>query len=638
MRPSSSPSQVVRFGLFEVDPRTRELRKNGVLIKLQGQPFQILAALLERPGETVTREELRRNLWPADTFVDFDNSVNAAVNRLREALGDSAENPRFIQTLPRRGYRFVAPVRTVDHGVAGVSGKDYRSDGKPFREGRQFPVAAKLRIAGATALAIVLALSLYLWKDRSHKPKAAAIRSIAVLPLENLTGDSSQEYFSDGMTDALITNLAEIKALRVVSRSSTVRYKGTRKSMSQIGRELNVDAVIEGTVVRSGERVRIDAQLIEAASDRHLWAGSYEQDVEDVLALQAEVARAVAREISIQVTPQEDAILTHARPVNKQAYEDYLRGRFFWNKRTEDGALKGIAYFERALKKDPQYAQALSGISDAYALLGFYGTIPPEQAYPKARAAASNALRLDKNLAEAHVSLADTDLWFDWNWAEAEAEFKRAIELNPSYDGAYRQYSNFLVARRRVNEALAASSKALELDPVSSTLETHLGWMFFLNGQQVQSIQQFRRIIEFDPNYARAHRDLAMVLAYQGNSGEAVGEARKAVELSEPTPIMLLALGYAYAKAGQKTELYQVIRRLRHQRVQRYVSPFYVAVLYAAGGDKDPAFTWLETAYRERSPQLAWLQVYPPLDDLRSDPRFEDLVRRVEIGRQDPVN
>ena len=635
MAPLASSSRVVRFGVFEVDLRTRELRKNGVLIKLQGQPYQILAALLERPGEMVKRAELRQSLWSEDTFVDFDNSVNAAVNRLREALGDSAENPRFIQTLPRRGYRFIAPVETLDHEPTDTSVENQSSDEKTPPPLRAPFWKSWYWIAASAVLAILFVAGLYVRRlGSSHQPGAVTIRSIAVLPLENLTGDSAQEYFSDGMTDALITNLAEIKALRVISRTSSMRYKGTQKPLPQIGYELNADAVIEGTVIRSGDRVRIDAQLIETATDRHLWAGSYERNLQDVLALQGEVARSVVREVRVQVSPQEAALLSVAGPVNKDAYEDYLRGRFFWNKRTEAGTQKSIEYFESALKKDPEYAEALSGISDAYALLGFYGTIPPQQAYPQAKATASNALRMDQNLAEAYVSLADTNLWFDWNWSDAEANFKRAIELNPNYETAYRKYSNFLLARRRTSEALAMSRKALELDPLSSTLATHLGWVLFLNGQQDRAIAQLRKTIELDPYYARARRDLALVLACTGNSSGAIKEGHKAIELSEPTPIMLEALGYAYAKAGKTAEFRAILRQLEQERAQRYVSPFYEAVLYAASGQQDRAFAWLETAYRERSPQLVWLQVYPPLDELRSDPRFQELVRRVEAGRR----
>jgi len=635
MPPTAVSSRAVRFGVFEVDLRACELRKNGVLLKLQGQPFQILTLLLERPGAMVTREELRQKLWSADTFVDFDNSLNAAINRLRETLGDSAENPRFVQTLPRRGYRFIVPVERVDQDAEVVVAEAVSPRETSRSEGpapqRAFP-KWKLWAAGIAIVTALLPTAFYFWKLRSNHLSTSKIRSLAVLPLANLAGGSSQEFFSDGMTDALITNLAQIHALRVISLTSTLRYKGTQKPLPQIGRELNVDAVLIGEVVHSGERVRIDIQLIESATDRHLWVGSYERNLEDVLALQAEVAGDVAREIRVQVTPQEGELLAAAPPVNKEAYEEYLRGRFFWNKRTEAGTEKSIEYFENALKKDPHYAQAFSGLSDAYSMLGFYGTISPQEAYPQARAAATNALRLDKNLADAHVSLAEVSFWFDWNWSNAEAEFKRATDLNPSYDTAYRKYSNFLIARGRVSEALAVARKALELDPVSATLATHLGWFMFLGGQPEQAIDQLRKTIDLDPFYARAHRDLALVLARQGSFTEAIREGQRAIELSESSPIMLEALGYAYARAGRKADAEKILSQLERQRAHRYVSPFYEAIIWGAAGDKERAFAWLEKAYRERSSQLAWLKVYPPADELRSDPRFAELLQRVERG------
>ena len=639
MLPQLFSSRVVRFGVYEVDLRTKELRKNGVLLRLQGQPFQILAVLLERSGEMVTREELRQTLWPADTFVDFDNSVNGAINRLREVLGDSAENPRFIQTLPRRGYRFIAPVESTPSNVTSPVAETVlpvqERDAPGARPRR--PLAKGLLLAAGISLgSVLLFVGLYQWKFTvRHQPISTPIRSIAVIPLTNLTGDPSQEFFSDGMTDALITNLAQIHALRVISRTSTMRYKGTHKPLQQIGRELNVDAVVEGTVFLSGERVRINVQLLETSSDRHLWARSYERNLEDVLALQDEVAESIAREIQVKVTAQENALLTTSQPVNKDAYLDYLQGRALWSKRTEVATQKSIEYFESALLKEPQFAPALSGISDAYSLLGFYGAMPPQDAYTRAEIAANSALRIDSNLAEAHVSLGDVSLWSDWNWAAAEAEFKEGIELNPNYETGYRKYSNLLAARRRNDEALALARRALELDPRSPTMATHLAWMLFLSGQPDAAIEQLRNTIDLDPYYARAHRDLAIVLAHQGNVAESLRESRRAIELSEASPLTLEALGYAYARAGQKGQLDGVLRQLDQQRAHRYVSPFYQAVLYAASGRKDRAFDWLERAYRERSPQLAWLQVYPPLDELRSDPRFGELVQRVErSGRE----
>jgi TolB-like protein/DNA-binding winged helix-turn-helix (wHTH) protein/Flp pilus assembly protein TadD len=629
---------LIHFGAFEVDLSSGELRKNGVKVRLPDQSFQVLAMLTENPGKVVTRDELRKKLWPGDTFVDFDDGLNSAVLRLRNALGDSAETPRFVETLPRRGYRFIAllngSIPVAQPPVDGFAEPKVA----PARVTRKF--SGQLGVAAAVlaaVLAALLALNVGGARRRFFSRRAPVrIHSLAVLPLENLTGDPAQEYFADGMTDALITDLAQIRALRVISRTSAMHYKGAKKTLSEIARELGVDAVIEGTVVRSGEHVRIDAQLIQANTDRHLWAKSYESDLRDVVALQGDVAREIAKEIQIQVTPQERALLSASHPVSTEAYDDYLRGRFFWNKRTEAGTQKSIEYFELALQEDPRYAPALSGIADAYNLLGFYGAVPPQQAYPRAKAAASEALKLDDSLAEAHVSLAGTKIWFDWDWSGGEAELKRAIELNPNYTVAYRAYSNFLAGMGRTGEAMAAARKAQDLDPLSATLSTHLGWTLFLTGNEDEAIEQFRKTLEMDPYYARAHRDLALVLAHRGPSDEAVREARKAIELSEASPMMLEALGYAYRRAGQQKEFHKILRQFQEPSASRYMSPFYEAVLYAAADQNDAAFKALETAYRQRSSQLFWLNAYPLLDTLRSDTRFSELVSRVGLPKTRP--
>jgi TolB-like protein/DNA-binding winged helix-turn-helix (wHTH) protein/Flp pilus assembly protein TadD len=652
MTNSAQPGEFVRFGAFQVDLPSGELRKNGVKIRLPDQSFQILVMLTKSPRKVVTREELRNKLWPTDTFVDFDSGLNSAILRLRNALGDSAEHPRYIETLPRRGYRFIAEVNgdaskvaeagaLTDSIEAGEIARALGSQAVAAAEASPVPSlrrVGKFRLAvavGSTAAALILGL--YFSRERPFGTNAAArIQSLAVLPLENLTGDPSQEYFADGMTDALITDLAQIRSLRVISRTSAMRYKGVKKTLPEIARELGVDAVVEGTVVRGGDRVRIDAQLIQAKTERHLWAKSYERDMRDVVALQGDVAQAIAKEIQIQVTPQERALLAVSRPVNTAAYEDYLRGRFFWNKRTEAGTKKSIEYFELALQKDPHYAPALSGMADAYNLLGFYGGVPPQQAYPRAKAAATEALKLDDSLAEAHVSLAGTKIWFDWDWSGGEAELKRAIELKPNYETAYRAYSNYLAGMGRAEEAIAAARKAHDLDPLSATLSTHVGSTLFLTGHEDLAIEQFRKTLEMDPYYAWAHRDLAVALAYKGQSAEAIREARKSIELSEANPIMLEALGYAYARAGQRREFQKILRQLQEQRASRYVSPFYEAVLYAAADQNDAAFKALESAYHERSSQLFWLNAYPMLDTLRSDTRFAELVSRVGLPKTHP--
>ena len=636
-----------RFGVYEVDFRAGELRKSGHKIRLQDQPLQVLAMLLEHPREVVTREELRQKLWPGDTFVDFDHGLNNAINRLREALNDSPDTPQFIETLPRRGYRFVAEVNveTATTHSAGMASE------APTRAGPSSPApetietsktpsdqpsrrATGLWLVAAVAVSAALALAYLSYKHPFSSSAATPIHSIAVLPLENLSGDPSQDYFADGMTAALITDLAQIKALQVASRTSTRIYKGSKKPLPQIAHELNVDVVVAGTVVRSGEHVRIDAQLILGSTDRHLWANSYERDLGNVVALQGEVARTIADEIHAQITPEERTQLNAAPRVNSEAYLAYLKGRYLWNERTESAVTKGIELFQEAIAKDPNYALAYSGLADSYGLLGFYGAVPPKDAYSLAKADAIKALELDSSIAEAHVSLGDAKLYLDWDWSGGEAEFKRAIELNPKYDTAYRKYSNYLAGMSRTDESIATARKALELDPVSITLSTHLGWMLYLAHQNDLALQQYKKTLEMDPNYARGRRDFSLALVEKGNYEDAIREARRAIELSQASPLMLEALGYAYAKGGRKDEARKVLRELREMSKRRYVSPFDPAVIHAGLGDKDAAFFFLEKALREHAGQLLWLNVYPALDNLRSDRRFAQIASRVGLPNQ----
>jgi TolB-like protein/DNA-binding winged helix-turn-helix (wHTH) protein len=447
------PTSVVRFGTYEVSLQSGEVRKAGLRIRVQQQPMKLLEILLERPGEVVTREELRSRVWTDESFGDFDQAVNIAIAKLRSALGDSAENPRFVETLPKRGYRFIADVSVVDSDARPKmpeSAPEDLSATEPADklQGAGLAVAPKRRLWSPlrviVAFALVLSLPiLAVWLFRSRGPAPTGIRSLAVLPLDNLSGGASQNYFADGMTDELITDLAQISALRVISRTSVMAYKGARKPLPQIARELNVDAVVEGTVLHSGDQVRITAQLIEAATDKHLWSESYEGDLRDTLALQKKVASAIAEQIRIELTPQEQAALKNAKVVNPEAYEAYLKGRYFWNKRTADGLKVALAYFNQAIEEDPKDAQAYSGLADTYALLGDweYGVLVPSEAYPKAKAAAIKALQLDKTLGEAHTSLAFSLDAFDWDWESAETEFRRAIQLNPGYATAHHWYA-----------------------------------------------------------------------------------------------------------------------------------------------------------------------------------------------------
>jgi len=632
----------LRFGVFELDLRAGELRKHGLRVRLQEQPTQVLAMLLEHPGEVVTREELQKKLWPADTFVDFDHGLNKAISKIREALSDSAESPRFVETVARRGYRFLAEVKVADsaavgspelaalsHAVAEVGDRPDLA-GKPAMPKHLLsPLAWKI----PAFVLLLLVASFAAWKLHSWNRPSLVIRSLAVLPLESLSSDASQDYFADGMTDELISDLGQISALRVISRTSVMVYKHARKPLPQIARELNVDAVVEGTVLRSGDQVRITAQLIEASTDKHLWSQSYQGELRDTLALQSKVARAIADQIRINLNPREQAALKNVKVVNPHAYESFLKGRYFWNKRTADGLKVALAYFIRAIDEDPKYAQAYSGLADTYALLGDwqYAVMTPKKALPKAKAAAIKALELDGALGEAHNSLAFCLDGFDWDFDSAGKEFRRAIELNPGYATAHHWYAWHLSLLGRYDEAIAEMIKAENLDPLSLIINADLAELLVLAHSYDESIQQSRKAIEMDPNFALAHNQLAQAYLQKHMNDEAVAELQKAVQLSGESPTIIANLARAYAASGKRSEAIMLLSDLKKRSNSTYSHGSEIAVIYAALGDRDQAMNWLEKGYEERFNPGVLLR--PGFDPLRSDPRFQDLVRRIGLPR-----
>jgi eukaryotic-like serine/threonine-protein kinase len=468
---------------------------------------------------------------------------------------------------------------------------------------------------------------------RSRRVTRGRIQAVAILPLADLSEHAEPDYFADGMTEALITDLAKINALRVISRTSVMQYKGVQRPLPQIARELNVDAVVEGSVLRSGNRVRITAQLIHAASDEHLWAESYERDLRDVLSLQDEVARAIANEIQVKLTSQDQARLVSAHSVDPEAYQLYLKGRFYWNKRTEAGLKRGIEYFHQAIDLDPNYALAYAGIADCYSLLGWdlFGALPPREALPIAKAAAKKALETDDSLAEAHNSLAWTKLAFDWDWMGAEREFKRAIELNPGYAITHHWYAECLAGMGRYAEALAEIRQAQELDPLSLIISSIVGWVFYFDRRDDQAIAEFRKTLELDPNFWVAHWTLGRAYEQKAMFVEAIAEIQKAIDFSGGSPLSLAALGHTYAVWGRRAEAERVLNELKESSKQGYISPYGIAAIHAGLGEKDQAFIWLEKAYEERSGWLIWLRAEPISDPLRSDPRFQDLLRRIGL-------
>ena len=629
----------LRFGVFELDLDSGELRKHGLRVRLQEQPFQVLKMLLENQGEVVTREDLQKKLWPADTFVDFDHGLNKAISKIREALSDSAESPRFVETVARRGYRFVAEFKVID----AVPVPRPQLEPPPAAEDRDHPYVGDKsvprkplrqplgwKIAPFALLFLVVCLAAWKLLSRDRVP---TIRSLAVLPLESLSSDVSQDYFADGMTDELISDLGQIRALRVISRTSVMAYKHARKPLPQIARELNVDAVVEGTVLRSGDQVRITAQLIEASTDKHLWSQSYEGQLRDTLSLQSDVARAIAGQIRINLNPQEQAALKNIKVVNPEAYVSFLKGRYFWNKRTADSLKAALAYFNQAIEEDPTYAQAYSGLADTYALLGDwqYAVMTPKEALPKAKAAAIKALELDSSLGEAHNSLAFCLDGFDWDFDSAGKEFRRAIELNPGYATAHHWYAWHLSLLGRYDEAIAEMKIAKNLDPLSLVINADLAELLVLAHSYDESIQQSFKTIEIDPSFGLAHNHLAQAYLQKHMNHEAVGELQKAVQLSGSSPTCIANLARAYVASGKRSEASKLLNDLKKRSNSTSSHASEIAVIYASLGDTDQAMNWLERGYEERFNPGVLLR--PGFDPLRSDPRFENLVRRIGLPR-----
>jgi TolB-like protein/DNA-binding winged helix-turn-helix (wHTH) protein/Tfp pilus assembly protein PilF len=627
----------LRFGVFEVDLRAGELRKHGLRIRLQEQPFQVLAMLLEHPGEVVGRKELQKKLWPADTFVDFDHGLNKAINKVRDALGDSAESPLFVETIARRGYRFLAEVKVGDTDP--VRGPELATPSHPAEEVRRRPdraskptllehyLPSRSWMLAVSGLLILLA-SFAVWKLHSGNGPSPVIRSLAVLPLESLSSDASQDYFADGMTDELISDLGQISALRVISRTSVMAYKHARKSLPEIARELNVDAVVEGTVIRSGDRVRITAQLIEASTDKHLWSQSYEGELRDTLALQNKVAGAIADQIRINVNPQEQAALKKVTVVNPEAYESYLKGRYFWNKRTADGLSKAIDYFNDAIHKDPNYAQAYAGLADSYALAGDwkYGLLAPREAYPKAKAAATKAIALDDTLGEAHISLAFVLDNFDWDWEPAGREFTRGIELSPGYAIGYDWYGWHLAMLGRNGDAIAEKERAESLDPLSLIINADLAEELLVAHRFDEAIKQSQKTMILDPFFAPGHYVLGQALVQKHDYNEGIAELQKAIELSPGSTAFIANLAYVYAVSGMRDKALRILTDLKSQSNQDAPE---IALVYIGLDEKDQAIAWLQKAYAERfSP---WVLMRPCFDPIRSDPGFEDLVHRIGL-------
>lgn len=622
-------SSLLRFDVFELDTRTGELRKRGAKVRLQGQPLLVLAVLLERAGDLVSREELREQIWPADTFVDFDHSLHNAIARLRDVLGDSAENPRYIETLPRRGYRFIAAVEKLP-----VPGTRSTSQNEPVSAPPE-PVVQTPRSFAAFTLSILLivAVVLAMLLVPSHRTNAASpIRSIAVLPLDNFSGDPSQDYFVDGMTDELITDLAKIGALRVTSRTSVMGYKGTKKSLPEIARELNVDGIVEGSVTRSGQRVRITAQLLQGSTDKHLWAETYDRDLGDVLKLQGELAESIAQQIRAQLSPMQQAQIRQAQVVDPAAHDAYLKGRLylangFWDR---DSLRQAQSLFQESIQKDPNFALAYAGLADTYVYLAFAGALQNDRAYRSAKEALAKALELDDSIGEAYDTLGALSWRFDWDWDAADRAYNRAIALAPSYSCAHEDRAIFLAVAGRRPEALAEIAKIDQLDTSAVSAGAEVS-AYYAMRDYPDLIEASRRSLLLDSKNWYPHYALGIGYEGAGKLQEAISEYQNAVELSDGDQNALTYLAHADDAVGHRAEAEKIFHDLERKSKQTDVSPYMMAVTYAGLGDREKAFMFLEKAYRLRDFDLVLLGADLRLDNLHSDPRFQNLLSRVGL-------
>lgn len=619
------------FGAFLLDPVEKVLLRDNLPVHLPLKAFETLLALVENEGHIVGKPELLRRVWP-DTFVE-EATLAQNIFTLRKTLANGGGGKEYIETVPKRGYRFVTPVRILETAVGGEAAREIAA-GQP----RAF---RWIWTASIAALALVVAGSWLGWRRFRRTEGATVSRTmLAVIPFENLSGDPGQDYFSDGLTEELITKFGSLspERLGVIARTTTMQYKGTKKDVRQVGSELGVNYIVEGSVVRGKDRVRINAQLIRVRDQTHVWAQSYERDLGGVVALQDDVAAAIADAVEFRLEKPSAVSGTSHGTRNSAAYEAYLEGRYFWNERSEQGHLKAIQYFKQAIADDPQYAEAYSGLADAYALLGSNPTavISRHDAMEKAREAAQKALSLNDRLVEAHTSLAFIEWHYDWNWTAAEKEFRLALQIDPSYATAHHWYAYYLMAQGRPEESLGEIRAAQRLDPLSLIINTDVAEMLFYAGRYDESIQQAERVLEMDPNFVLAMNVIAWTYVKERKYDDALQEVRRAMSVPGAGRAMEGSLAESYALAGQTAMARKLLARMQVESETLHRQGLWVSIAstYAALGDRDEAFAWLEKAVQARDGGLTLIERLPFLDSLHSDPRFADLVRRIGLPLQ----
>lgn len=616
------------FGVFELDLHTGELRRQGVKVPLQEQPLQLLGLLLEHAGDLISREEIEAQLWPDDAYGDLHHRLNNAVNKIRIALGDSAENPRFLETIPRRGYRFTAPV----HEVGGAT--EATSSPPPPRRSRVLVGATGTLILVALILATALGSALWL---SSRTPTAPASDQImmAVLPFKNIGGDPAEDYLADGLTEEMILQLGRLGSSRlgVIARTSVMPYKATDKGIRDIGEELGVDYLLEGSIRQEADQLRITTQLVRVDQQTPLWAESYNRTIDDVFGVQQEVAERVSASLALAVlAPAKGRPGPPTR--SRAAHLAYLKARYFRDQGTEEGYYRAIDYFRLAVVEDPLYARAYAGLASCQCLIAGHGleVLPPADAMPKARELANKALGLDPELAEAHAVLGMVRLKYEWDFAGAGESFLRALELNPSYAQAHFWYSLYLEAMGRREEAVLQARRARELDPISKGAAANLAMQLVNAGRFEEASAEIAEALELDAGFWGAHWVLGNLHARQADYAAATATFQNAVDLSERNSVSLSSLGFTYALAGRRSEAEALLQELQDFGKERYLSPAFIAAIHAGLGQKDEAFKWLEEAFRLRSRYLVWLEVAPEYEQLRSDPRYQELIARIGLS------
>jgi TolB-like protein/DNA-binding winged helix-turn-helix (wHTH) protein/Tfp pilus assembly protein PilF len=646
----------LRFGLYTADLRTAELKKGQDRIPLQNLPFRVLAILVREPGRVVTREELRHQLWSADTFVDFERGISTAVSKLREALGDSAANPRFIETVGRRGYRFIAPVSPLAPAPGGqrehcLTGTGQTGGGAQAAAGQQgsnappgtaLPADPPIRVDYRRRRQIVYPLSALLfvgaavlisqiWPGKNQRPAGQReIMSIAVLPLENLSGDPQQEYLSDGLTDAVTTGLAQIADLRVISRTTAMHYKHTQKTTPEIGRELGVDALVEGSVIRSENQLRLNVQLIQTKNERHLWANTYDRELANVLTLQGDLAREIAGQIRLRLTPEQEERLAQKQRVDPETYILYLQGRFYWHQRNEESLTKAIGYFEQAIARDPNFAPAYAGLADANLVLPFFAPVAVEPLYAKAHDAAGKALVLDPGLAEAHNSEAYVRIYRDWNFKGAEEEFGKALAINPNYATAHQWYAELLSLEGRHDEAIAQVTRAVELDAQSAVVHHQAGQILRTARQYSRAMAEYEKSLQLDPQFFQNYFSMYRLYRETGDYEKALDAGqRHAHNVNKAYEKTFIQAVRAYHTHGREAFLRRSL--LTWAATGWPVTRYYEVWDYVALSDSDTSLRILEEEYARHNPMVLNARSDPELDGLRANPRFQAFLRKIGL-------